>query len=221
MKIHLATASSEDLQWATDSGLADGALVSTSMIDARYPGDDVRTRALACTRIVSGPVYVSTGGRDAAALYQDARELSRASDQLVLEMPLDLDTLEALHRAASDGSRVAASMVFTAAQALLAAKAGASAVLVPVTALEAQGLGVASTLADIRAIYDRHLIECELIAVCPLSAALVGACALAGVDAVVLDPSTLRDLVLHPLTDRTLDAMLPDLIARARSRAAV
>ena len=221
MKIHIATASAAELRWAADCGLADGALVSASMLESSFGAPDLRSRALEFSRLVDGPVFVCSGARDAEVLYQESRELTRASDQLIAEMPLDVATLEALHRAVGEGSRVAASMVFTPAQALLAARAGASAVLVPVTALDAQGLNVGTTLTEMRAIFDKHLIECEIVAVCPLTAAQVGACALAGDDAVSVDTSTLRDLLLHPLTDRTLDTMLPDILARGRHRIAV
>ncbi|MEO7964779.1 MAG: hypothetical protein ABIT38_12830 [Gemmatimonadaceae bacterium] len=218
MKLHIATASPDDLSWASDCGLADGALLSASMLESAFGRSDLRLRAIDFTRIISGPVFVSGGSRDAATLYHEARELTRASDQLIAEMPLDVSTVESLHRAVREGSRVAASMVFTSSQALLAARAGAAAVLVPVTAIEAQGLNIGAALSEMRAIYDKHLIECEIIAVCPLSAGQFGACASAGVDAVVIDVSTLRDLLLHPLTDRTLDAMLPDILARGRNR---
>jgi transaldolase len=221
VKIHIATASAEELRWAAECGLADGALVSSSMLERSFGVADLRTRALDFTRIVDGPVYVSRGTRDAELLYHEARELARSSDQLIADMPLDGSTLEALHRAVGEGSRVAASMVFTSSQALLASRAGASAVLVPVSALDAQGLHVGATLAEMRAIFDKHLIECEIVAVCPLTAAQVGACAQAGVDAVTVDVATLRDLLLHPFTDRTLDEMLPDILARGRHRIAV
>lgn len=221
MKILIATASADELRWAVRCGIADGALVSPALLDADGSGGDVRTRALEWTRLLPGPVYVATGERDAGALYHEARELSRLSDQLVIEMPLDVTTLDVLQRAVSEGCRIAASMVFNVSQALLAAKAGALAVLVPVTALDALGLGLATTLADMRAVFDRHHIECEIIGVFPLNAAQVAACALAGAHAVVVDPATVRDLVLHPLNDRTLDAMLPDLVARSRHRVTV
>ncbi len=218
MKIHIATASVDDLRWAADCGLADGALVSASMLEGIFGTSALHARALEFTRIVSGPVFVSTGARDSTILYHEARELAKTSDQLVAEMPLDTFTLEALHEASSEGSRVALSMVFTSPQALLAARAGASAILVPVTALDAQGINVGATLTEMRAIFDKHLIEAEIIAVCPLSATQVSACALAGVDGVAIDISTLRDLLLHPLTDRTLDAMLPEILSRGRNR---
>ncbi|MEO6444628.1 MAG: hypothetical protein ABIZ91_03760 [Gemmatimonadaceae bacterium] len=216
MKTYIATASPDDVRWAVACGLADGILISGSMLDADIPGDDLRDRALDLSRLIDGMAIVSVGARDAGVLYHEGRELARLSDQLIIEMPLDADTLESLHRAVIDGCRVAASMVFTSSQALLAAKAGAMAVLVPVAALEALGLNLASTLSEMRAIYNAHLIECEIVAVCPQSASQFGVCAVAGADAVVVDVSTVRDLLLHPLTDRTLDAMLPGLTARSR-----
>lgn len=218
MKTYIATASPDDVRWAVACGLADGILVSASMLDAELPSDDLRVRALELSRLIDGTVIVSVGARDAGVLYHEGRELARLSDQLVLDMPLDAATLESLHRAVIDGSRVAASMVFTSSQALLAAKAGAMAVLVPVAALDALGLNLANTLSEMRAIYEMHLIECEIVAVCPVSASQFGVCAASGADAVVVDVSTVRDLLLHPLTDRTLDAMLPDVTARARGR---
>jgi transaldolase len=159
-------------------------------------------------RLFPCPVFVSSGARDADELYRESRECARASDQLVFEFPLAIDTVEQLHRAVGDGAKIAASMIFTTAQAILAAKAGAAAVLVHVNALEAQGLNAASTLRDMRTIFDAHRIECEIFAVTPTSAGQVGMCAAAGVDAVVLENSVLRDLLLHPLDDRTLDALL-------------
>src|SRR6185436_20522914 len=129
-------------------------------------------------------------------------------DQVILEFPLALDMVEALHRAVGDGMQVAASMVFTSAQALLAAKAGAAAVLVHMGALEAQGQSAPATLAEMRNIFDVQQLECDIIAVRPNSAGQVAACAASGVDAVVIEVTVLRDLLLHPLADRTLDALL-------------
>ncbi|MFN8572565.1 MAG: transaldolase family protein [Gemmatimonadaceae bacterium] len=208
MKIFLASASFDDVRWAMNCGLVDGVLVSASHLEADYPGANARVHAAELARLFPCPVFISSGARDADELYREARECARTSDQLVFEFPLAIDTVEQLHRAVGDGAKIAASMIFTTAQAILAAKAGAAAVLVHVNALEAQGLNAAATLRDMRAIFDAHRIECEIFAVTPTSAGQVGMCAAAGVDAVVLENSVLRDLLLHPLDDRTLDALL-------------
>ncbi|MBV6520854.1 MAG: Transaldolase [Gemmatimonadaceae bacterium] len=208
MKILLASSSLDDIRWAMACGLVDGVLVSASHLEVDYPGADARGHATEVARLFPCPVVVSSGSRDAEELYREARECARLSDQLVFEFPLAIDTVEQLHRAVGDGARIAASMIFTTAQAILAAKAGAAAVLVHVNALEAQGLSASATLREMRGIFDLHRIECEIYAVTPSSAGQVGMCAAAGVDAVVLENSVLRDLLLHPLDDRTLDALL-------------
>jgi transaldolase len=211
MKITLATASLEEIRWARARGLADGLLLTPALLAAEEAGADVRTRALELARQFRLPIVASTGVRDPEELYRDAKDLARLADVIVPEFPLAADSVEVMHRAVEDGLRVAASMIFTPSQALIAAKAGASLVLVPVTVLETQGQSIAAVLIDIRAVFDAHRVECEIMAVLPRSAAQFAACAKAGVDAVALDPVMMRGLLVHPLADRTMDALLPDL----------
>jgi transaldolase len=205
MKIYLATASFDDARWAAACGLLDGLLVSPSLVE---DGANAAARGVELSRLFAVPVILSLATRDASLLYSEGRELSRESDDIVVDFPLHPDSIEELHRATSDGVSVAASMVFTSAQALLAAKAGAVAVLVHIPVLEAQGQTAAAALGEMRRIFDIHRMECEIVAVTPGSAGDLSVCAAAGADAVVLQPSVLRELLLHPLADRTLDALL-------------
>ena len=213
MKIFLASASFDEIRWATSVGLADGVLVSGALIEAEMIGATARARATQIARGFPVPIILSLGTHDAGELYHEARDGIRETDHLILEMPFSADTADALHRAVENGVKIAASMIFTPAQALLAAKCGASMVLVHVGALEAQGSALASSLSAMRSIFDMHRIECEILAVTPRSAAQVGACAVAGVDGVVLEPSVLRELLAHPSTGGTLD----DLLGESRS----
>lgn len=216
MKIYLAASAMDDVRWASACGLLDGALVSPAYMDGEPDG--VRAHALEIERLFACPVILSLARHDGEELYGEARDVARESDQMIVEFPLALDTIEVIHRATVDGIRVAASLVFTSAQALLAAKAGAAAVLIHMRALESHGQNAAATLTEMRAIFDTQRMECEIVAVTPGSAGQVAACAASGVDAVVLETSVLRDLLLHPLADRTLDALLQpaDRLARAR-----
>jgi transaldolase len=216
MKIFLASASFDDVRWAAACGFLDGVLVSPAYVEGEVPGATARARELA--RVFACPVILSLGTRDAEELYREGRDLAREADEVILDFPLAVDTVEGIHRATVDGVNVAASMVFTSAQALLAAKAGAAAVLVHITALEAQGQNAAATLSEMRRIFDVHRIECEIVAVTPTSAGQVALCAASGVDAVVLEVSVLRDLLLHPLADRTLDALLASSPTMSRAR---
>jgi transaldolase len=217
MKIFLANSSFDDIRWASNCGLLDGVLVAPAVVDLEVTS--AQEHALEITRVFGCPVILALGSHSADELGREARELARLTDQVILEFPLAIDTVEGLHRAVLDGTPVAASMVFTAAQALLAAKAGASAVLVHMGALEAQGQDAPETLREMRDIFDRQRLECEIIAVRPNSAGQVAGCAASGVDAVVLEISVLRDLLLHPLADRTLDTLLQPTTATYRSRA--
>lgn len=205
MKIYLATASFDDARWAASCGLLDGLLVAPSMVESSA---SAAARAVELSRLFAIPVILSLATRDASVLYGEGKEVTRECDDVVVDFPLGADTIEELHRATVDGVSVAASMVFTSAQALLAAKAGAAAVLVHIPVLEAQGQTAAAALGEMRRIFDIHRMECEIVAVTPSSAGEVSVCAAAGADAVVLQPSVLRDLLLHPLADRTLDALL-------------
>jgi transaldolase len=218
MNIFLASASFDEIRWATSAGLADGVLVSDALFDSELLGTTARARALQIARSFPVPVILSLGTQDAAELYDEARDGMKQTDHMILEFPFSAGTADALHRAVENGVRVAASMIFTPAQALLAAKCGASAVLVHINALEAQGSAFSTSLRDTRSIFDTHRIECEIIAVTPRSAAQVGACAAAGVDGMVLEPSVLRDVLVHPMSGGTLDDLLsssPSAYARS------
>lgn len=214
MKILLSLTTSDDVRWAASCGFLDGILMSPALLDGDVP---TAAQAIETTNRFGCPAILSLGTRDTDELRREARELAHDTDQVMMEFPLSLETVEAIHQATVDGVRVAASMVFTSAQALLAAKAGAAAVLVHVGALEAQGQTAATTLAEMRAIFDTQRLECEIIAVRPSSAGQVAACAVAGVDAIVVELPVLRDLLIHPLADKTFDALLqPTAVAAAR-----
>lgn len=216
MKIFLASASFDELRWAASCGFLDGVLVTPGALEGTLSG--VPAHALEIEHLFGCPVIVSLGYRDTDALHREARDLARDSDQVIVEFPLAADTVEAIHRSLMDGARIAASLVFTSAQALLAAKAGAASVLVHMPALEAQGQNAAATLGEMRRVFDVQRIECDIVAITPTSAGQVATCAAAGVDAVVLEPTVLRDLLLHPLADRTLDALLVSNPAPVRAR---
>ncbi len=127
---------------------------------------------------------------------------------------------EGVFRPKAPDVRVAATLVFSAAQALLAAKAGASVVTVPVDQLDALGQDSTLVLDQIRRLFDRGHVECDLVAAFPRSGATFTACAQAGADAVSIDLPTMRALLVHPLTDRGIDAFLRELSTRTKPRIA-
>ena len=222
MKILLASASPADVRWATDHGLADGVVTSPARLAEERAGDQQAHRELLgeIARSVLVPVHASVASVDVADIHRDGRDLARVADNVVVQVPLVDEAVTAIRRLQSEGVRVAATLVFSAAQALLAAKAGATTVVVPVDQLDGLGQDSLGVVRDVRQLFDRGGVECDVVASLPRSAAAFTACGLAGADAVVLDLASLRAFLVHPLTDRGVDAFLKELTARPRPRLA-
>ena len=215
MKILLASADPTDVRWAADNGLLDAVVTSPALFGAAGARDD-RERLLELCRLAGTPVYASVRTLHAADLYRDARDLARLSDQIVVTIPLVEDALPVMRKLAHDGVPVAATLAFTAAQALLAARAGASRLFLSVGQLELSGYDGVALVRDTRLALDAARGECDLVALYPASAVQFAACVAAGADAVALTIDVLRSLLVHPLTDRGVDQFLKDLASRPR-----
>jgi len=222
MKILLASASVADVRWAADHGLADGVVVTPGALAAERAGDPAAHRELLgeLARAAGTPVYASVASVDPNYIYRDGRELARVADNVVVQVPLVDDAVAAVRRLAAEGVRVSATLVFSAAQALLAAKAGATSVMIPLHQLDALGQEATPVVREARQLFDRGETECDLIAAHPQSAAAFTSAGIAGADAMVVDTRTLRALLVHPLTDRGVDAFLKELSTRPRPRIA-
>jgi len=214
MKIYLATASTSDVAWGAAHGMLDGVVTSPGLL-ADHADADARTHLAELCRIVHGPIFAAVNTIDAAGAYRDGRELAKLSDQIIVQVPLVEDTLGAMRRLQADGVRVAATHVFNSAQALLAARAGASSVLMAVDRLDAAGHDGVGMVAELRTAFDASDAECDVIALHAASPAQFGACAVAGADAVAVTADLCRALLVHPLTDRGIDEFLGD-VARLR-----
>jgi transaldolase len=209
MKIFLASADLDDIAWATASGFLDGVMTTPALL--REQERDERDQLAEICRVVDVPVYATVHAVDAEDAYRDAKELARLSDQVVVQIPLVEDAVSAVRRLANDGIRVASLLVFNAAQALLAAKAGASSVITPIDNLDQVGHSGTEILRELRATFDASGTECDIVALRPTTAMQFAECALAGADAVAVTASVLRHLLVHPLTDRGIDNFLSEL----------
>jgi len=214
MKIFLATARIADVAWGVAHGMLDGVFTTPGIL-AEEAAVDARTHLLELCRLAHSPVFASVQTIDAAGAYRDGKELARLSDQIVVQIPLVEDTLGAMRRLHADGIRVAATHVFTTAQALFAARAGAFSVVIPLDQLDGAGHDAVGVLRDVRAAFDSSDAECDIVAVHPASPTQFGLCACAGADAVAVTESLCRTLLVHPLTDRGVDQYLGD-VARLR-----
>lgn len=221
MKILLATASLAEIRWGVEHGLVDGVLTTPALLDAEVGHEaDPLERLAEIARLSALPLYASVSSVDAEDMHADGRELARLADHVVVQLPFVEDALGTMRRLRAEGVRLCATLVFTPAQAILAASAGASAVAVTLDTLDDVGLDAAEVLADMRAVVDAHAVDCDVIGLFPGTAARFSACALAGADSVAVTPAVLRELLAHPLTDRGLDLFLIDLSKRHRVRPA-
>ncbi len=221
MKIFLVTARPLDLRWAAASGLADGVVTTPSLLQ-EVAGDGSQHELLAdLCHVAPLPVCASVASVAPDDIYRDARELVKISDQILVQVPLIEEAMPAVRRLRADGVRVIATLVYTVAQALLAAKAGAFMVQVAVDQLDESGHDGTTVVRDVCAIFGEHAVECDVMAAGPQHAAQFSSCAHAGADVAALTPDVLRTLLLHPLTDRGLDQMLHDLSTHHHSRVTV
>jgi transaldolase len=216
MKIYLATASTEDVAWGAAHGMLDGVITSPGLL-ADDADAEMRAHLAELCRLVHGPIFASVHSVDAANAYRDGKELAKISDQIVVQLPLVEETLGAMRRLQADGVRVSATQVFNTAQALLAARAGASSVVTAVDRLDAAGHDGVTTIAALRAAFDASDAECDVIALHATSPAQFGACAVAGADAVGLSAELCRAFLVHPLTDRGIDEFLGDVTRLRRA----
>ena len=209
MKLLLATASLDDVRWAAAAGLLDGVYTTPARLQAEAMSP--RELVVALGRVAAVPVHVSVHAVIGDDVHREARELARLYDQIVVHLPLVEDAIGTMHRLRAEGVRVAATFVYTPAQAILAARAGASAVVTPIAEAAAAGLNGFMILRDIRRALDAAHAECDLIAHGPASPADLAEAVVAGADAVAASADLLRTSLLHPATDRSVDAFLHEI----------
>jgi transaldolase len=218
MNIYLESVNLDEIRNAALAGLADGVEFSHVTFSVDAPDVSAKERLEEITREFAFPVCVPVGAVASADMYSEARELAKVSDHIIVQIPLVEDSLIPMAKLSNEGVTICATFVFNAAQAMIAAKAGASAVRVTLADLEAYGQSGAQALAEIKNVLDVSGEECDVMAASPQSAVQFAECATAGADIVCVTPATLRALVLHPLSDRGVDRFLSDLAKRPKSR---
>jgi transaldolase len=218
MRIFLATTSLDDIRWATAASLIDGVVATPTIIAAELPTADAREVVTEIARATKLPVCASVPAIGAADIYKGARDLAKSVDHLMVAVPLIEDAVPAIRKLANDGVKVVATLVYSTAQGILAAKAGASMVTIAIDTLESVGQSGPDLIYELRAAFDHAGTECDIAAAGPSSASSFAACAAAGADVAIVTPAVLRALLQHPLTDRGLDRFLGDISRRPKPR---
>lgn len=210
MKIFLDTADLDEIRRASQAGLIDGITTNPSLL-AKVAGDRApRDIFLDICREVDGPVSAEVVAIDADGMISEGRRLAEIHENIVVKVPLTEDGLRACRTLREGGVRVNVTLCFSATQALLAAKAGASYISPFVGRLDDVGHDGMELVAEIREIYDEYDLETEILAASLRHPKHVLESALLGADCATLPPAVLYKLLRHPLTDVGLESFLAD-----------
>ena len=208
MKFFVDTADIKEIRELNDLGLLDGVTTNPSLI-LKSGGSIVEVTKEICS-IVDGPVSAEVVATEYAQMMKEADFLSKIADNVCIKVPLTLDGLKACKAITTDGRQVNVTLCFSANQALLAAKAGATFISPFIGRIDDMGIDGLELISEIRTIYDNYDFDTEILAASIRTVNHVKQAALIGADVATVPPATLKALVKHPLTDKGLEAFLAD-----------
>lgn len=218
MRIFLAATSIDEIRWAMDAGLIDGVVATPTIIASQSPQSDARDVLVDIARATRLPICASVPAVAANDIVKGARDLRKISDRMIVAIPFIDDAIPAIHRLTADGIPVAATLVYSAAQGLLAAHAGAAMVTISTDTLDSVGADGMSVVRELRSAFDHGATECDVAAAGPGNASSFAAAAAGGADVAIVTSDVLRSLLQHPLTDRGLDRFLGAIMRRPKGK---
>jgi len=209
MKFFVDTAIIPEIEEIAATGLLDGVTTNPSLI-AKSGRDFKETIAEIC-KVVPGPVSAEVAATDYAGMMREAEILRKIARNVAIKVPLTLDGLKACKALTGEGTMVNVTLCFSANQALLAAKSGATFVSPFIGRLDDIGLDGMELIREIRAIYDNYPdLSTDILAASIRTVNHVKDAALAGADVATIPPAILKALVRHPLTDAGLAQFVAD-----------
>lgn len=209
MKFFIDTANLNEIKEANDLGLIDGVTTNPSLV-AREKDVDFKERIAEICKVVKGDVSAEVTALDTEGMLEQGRELAKIAPNVVVKCPLTWDGLKATRKFREEGTKVNVTLCFSASQALLAAKAGASYISPFIGRLDDVSENGMQLIRDIVQIYDNYGFETEVLAASIRHPLHIVECALAGADVVTVPFKVLNQLIQHPLTDKGLNAFLDD-----------
>jgi transaldolase len=209
MKFFVDTADLAEIRDLAEKGLLDGVTTNPSLV-AKAGRDFIQTVREICA-IVDGPVSAEVSALDAETMIAEGRKLAEIAENVTVKVPMTWDGLKACRTLTQAGTMVNVTLCFSANQALLAAKAGATFVSPFVGRLDDVGEDGMAVVRDIRTIYDNYPdYGTEILAASLRNPWHVTEAALAGADVATIPPAILKQLVNHPLTDKGLAQFVAD-----------
>lgn len=208
MLLFADTADTALIKELAETGLVDGVTTNPTLI-AKSGRPMAEVIAEICG-LVEGPVSAEVAAIEAGAMIKEGEKLAGIAPNVVVKVPLTYEGLKATAEFARQGIQTNVTLCFSATQAMLAAKAGATYVSPFVGRLDDHGADGIDLLVEIRTIFDNYDFDTEILAASLRTNAHVKAAAMAGADCATLPPAVFKELIKHPLTDKGLETFLAD-----------
>jgi transaldolase len=208
MKFFVDTAEISEIAELNDLGMVDGVTTNPSLI--LKSGRDILEVTKEIAEMVDGPVSAEVVALEADDMIAEGRKLAAIADNIAVKVPLTWAGLKACNTLTNDGFMVNVTLCFSANQALLAAKAGATFISPFIGRLDDINLDGLELIADIRTIYDNYGYGTEILAASIRTVNHAFECARIGSDVMTAPPKVIKAMANHPLTDKGLADFMAD-----------
>jgi transaldolase len=209
MKFFIDTANLDEIREANELGMIDGVTTNPSLVAKEGDVDFSEHIAKIC-EMVKGDVSAEVTALDTEGMLEQGRRFAKIAPNVVVKCPLTLEGLKATRILTGEGTGVNVTLCFNAAQAILAAKAGAKYISPFIGRLDDIATDGMQVIADIVQIYQNYDFDTQVLAASIRHPMHIVNCALAGADVATVPFKVITQLVKHPLTDKGLKAFLDD-----------
>ena len=208
MKFFVDTAEVDAIAELNDLGMVDGVTTNPSLI--MKSGRDILEVTKEIAAMVEGPVSAEVVAMEYDEMIKEGRKLAKIADNIAVKVPLTWAGLKTCKTLSSEGTMVNVTLCFSANQALLAAKAGATFISPFIGRLDDLNLDGLDLIEDIRTIYDNYMFDTQILAASIRSVNHASECAKIGADVMTAPPEVIKKMANHVLTDKGLDAFMKD-----------
>jgi len=208
MKFFVDTAEIDAIAELNDLGMVDGVTTNPSLI--LKSGRNILEVTKEICDLVDGPVSAEVVALEADAMIAEGRKLAEIADNITIKLPLTWDGLKACKVLSGEGHMINVTLCFSANQALIAAKAGATFISPFIGRLDDINLDGMDLIQDIRTVYDNYGFETQILAASIRSVNHVLDAARIGADVMTAPPEVIKKLASHPLTDKGLEQFMAD-----------
>ena len=208
MKFFVDTAEIDAIAELNDLGMVDGVTTNPSLL--LKSGRNILDVTKEICDLVDGPVSAEVVALEADAMIAEGRKLAEIADNITIKLPLTWDGLKACKVLSGEGHMINVTLCFSANQALIAAKAGATFISPFIGRLDDINLDGMDLIQDIRTIYDNYGVETQILAASIRSVNHILDAARIGADVMTAPPEVIKKLAAHPLTDKGLEQFMAD-----------